>query len=182
VLGAGHDHLVLFHESDEDLADQVYEYLFGRGEPGTAILVASSEHRRLITDRMARAGIDISAVRADGSFVALDASGVLAGFMVDGWPDAAAFWRTMSPVLKRAESRPGEVRVFGEMVTLLWDAGQTGAAVDVEALWNELARQYSFSLLCVYPASSVATAEDADDVSHVQAAHSDVLRAPPGVN
>ena len=178
VLGAGRDHVAAFHESDEDLADQVYGHLFGSREPGTAILVASAKHCRLIADRMERAGIDVSAALADGSFVALDASRMLAGFIVAGWPDAAAFWQTMSPVIKRAEARPGEVRVVGEMVSLLWDAGQTGAAVDVEALWNELARQYSFSLLCVYSADSVAAAEDADDLSHVLTAHSAVSGGP----
>jgi hypothetical protein len=178
VLRAERHHVAAFYEIDADLADQVYEHLFGSGEPGTAILIASAEHDRLLTDRMALAGIDVSAARAEGSFVTLDASGVLAGLMVVGWPDAAAFWQTMSPVLKRARERPGEVRVVAELAALLWDAGQTGAAVDVEALWNELARHYSFSLLCVYPADSAAAAEDADDLSHVRAAHSGVLPAP----
>jgi hypothetical protein len=178
VLGAGRDHVAAFHDSDADLTDHVYEHLFGSGEPGTAILVASAEHRRLMTDRMERAGVDVPAALAEGSFVVLDAGETLARFMGAGWPDAAAFWQTMSPVVKRAEARPGHVRVFGEMVALLWDAGQTGAAVDVEALWNELARQYSFSLLCVYSAGSLAATEDADDLSHVLAAHSAVMRAP----
>ncbi|HSR86615.1 MAG TPA: MEDS domain-containing protein [Streptosporangiaceae bacterium] len=175
---AGPDHVVLFPASDEELAEHVYEHLFGNGAPGTVILVASAEHRRLIADRMARGGIDVAAEWARGSFVALDAAETLASFMVAGWPDAAAFWRTLSPVLKRARARPGEVRVFGEMVAQLWDAGQTGAAVDLEALWNELARQYTFSLLCAYPADADNPAEHIDDISHVQAAHSAVLRGP----
>jgi hypothetical protein len=177
VLGAGGpDHVALFPASDEELADQVYEHLYGSGVPGTAILVASAEHRRLIADRMARGGIDVAAEWDKGSFVALDAGETLASFMVAGWPDAASFWRTMSPVIKRAQARPGEVRVFGEMVAQLWDVGQSGAAVDLEALWNELARQYSFSLLCAYPVGAEDSAEHADDLSHVQAAHSAVLR------
>jgi MEDS: MEthanogen/methylotroph, DcmR Sensory domain len=178
VLGTGRDHVAAFYESDADLADQVYEHLFGAEEPSTAILVASAEHRRLIADRMTRAGLDVSAAVADGSFVAVDARSALAGFTVGGWPDAAAFWQTMSPVVKRAEARPGAVRVFGEMVALLWDAGQADAAVELEALWNELAQQYSFSLLCAYPADARAAADDADDLSHVLAAHSAVMRAP----
>jgi hypothetical protein len=177
VLGAGRpDHVALFPASDGELADQVYEHLYGSGVPGTAILVASPEHRRLITDRMAREGIDVAAECANGSFVALDAGETLAGFMVAGWPDAAAFWRIMTPVLKRAQARSGEVRVFGEMVAQLWDVGQSGAAVDLEALWNELVPQYSFSLLCAYPIGAQDSAEHTDDLSHVQAAHSAVLR------
>jgi hypothetical protein len=176
VLGAAeHDHVVLFHASDEELADQAYEHLFWSGEPGTAILIATPEHRRLITGRMALAGIDVQTKLANGSFEVLDAGETLASFMVEGWPDAAAFWQTMSPVLKRALARPGKVRVFGEMVALLWRADKTGAAVDLEALWNELARHYSFSLLCAYPADAVAADERADELSDVHAAHSAVL-------
>jgi hypothetical protein len=176
VLGAAeHDHVVLFHASEEELADQAYEHLFWSGEPGTAILIATPEHRQLIAGRMALAGISVQAELGHGAFVVLDASETLASFMVEGWPDAAAFWRTMSPVLKRALARPGKVRVFGEMVALLWQADQIGAALDLEALWNELARHYSFSLLCTYPADAVAADEHADELSQVLAAHSAVL-------
>jgi hypothetical protein len=176
VLSAeGHDHVVLFHASDKELADQVYEHLFRSGEPGTAIVIATPEHRWLITEGLTQAGIDVTAEWARGSFVALDAGETLASFMVEGWPDAAAFWQTMSPVLKRALARPGPVRIFGEMVALLWDAGNAGAAVDLEALWNELGRQYSFSLLCAYPAGAVAADEYADELAQICAAHSAVM-------
>ena len=30
------------------------------------------------------------------------------------------------------------------------------AAVDVEAMWNELGAQYRFTLMCAYPAQSVS--------------------------
>jgi len=171
VLSAsGHDHAVVFNASDPDLADCVYEHLFGDGEPDTAIVIATPQHRRLITERLTRAGIDVQAEWARGSFVALDAHETVEGFVVAGWPDPAAFWQTMSPVLKRARARPGPVRIFGEMVALLWDDGHRGAAVDLEALWNELARQYSFSLLCAYPVDAEAD-EHADELAQILAAH-----------
>ena len=50
----------------------------------------------------------------------------------------------------------------------------SGAAVDLEALWNELARQYSFSLLCAYPADAVGADEHADELAQISAAHSAV--------
>jgi hypothetical protein len=175
VLSAGgHDHVVLFHAAEDDLADEVCEHLLGSGEPGTAIVIATTQHRRLITECLTQAGIDVRARWADGSFVTLDAGETLASFMVEGWPDAAAFWQTMSPVIKSAVARPGPVRVFGEMVALLWDEGHQGAAVDLEALWNELARQYSFSLLCAYPADAVGADEHADELAQISAAHSAV--------
>jgi hypothetical protein len=176
VLSAGgYDHVVLFHASETELADRIYQHLFGGEEPGTAIVIATRQHRRLITQRLAAAGVDVPAEWATGSFVVLDAEETMASFMVEGWPDAALFWQVMSPVLKGALARPGPVRVFGEMVALMSGAGQMGAAVDLEALWNELARQYSFSLLCAYPADAACEDEHADELAQISAAHSAVL-------
>jgi MEDS: MEthanogen/methylotroph, DcmR Sensory domain len=173
VLGAsGRDHAVLFYASDADLAGQAREHLLGAGDSGTAIVIATPEHRRLIGECLAWAGVDVPGRSAAGALVTLDASQTMASFMVGGWPDAAAFWQTMSPVLKRALARPGPVRIIGEMVAMLWDDGQRAAAVDLEALWNELARQYSFALLCTYPASGIGTEEDGDELAQINAAHS----------
>jgi hypothetical protein len=36
------------------------------------------------------------------------------------------------------------------MVDVLWQAGQTAAAIRLEMLWNQLAQTHSFALLCGY--------------------------------
>jgi MEDS: MEthanogen/methylotroph, DcmR Sensory domain len=43
------------------------------------------------------------------------------------------------------------VRVFGEMVALLWNEGNARGAVRLEDLWNNLAKKIPFTLLCAYP-------------------------------
>ncbi len=183
----GSDHAVLFHTSEKELADRVSEHLYDGGEPGTCIVIATPQHRRLITERLGQAGIDVPAEWAKGAFVALDAEETMASFMVEGWPDPAAFWQTLSPVIKRALTRSGPVRLYGEMVALLWDDGRRSAAVDLEALWNELGRQYSFSLLCAYPADVLAADEradeadeHADELAQVWAAHGNGFAGPSG--
>jgi len=54
----------------------------------------------------------------------------------------------IATALRQAAEAGRPVRVFGEMVWLLWDAGLIDAAIEVEAMGNELGAQYSFSLLC----------------------------------
>ena len=39
-------------------------------------------------------------------------------------------------MLRQAAKAGRPVRVFGEMVALLWDPGLTDAAIEVEAMWN----------------------------------------------
>lgn len=65
------------------------------------------------------------------------------------------------------------------MATLLWDAGLIDAAVELEALWNELGVQYPFWLLCAYPAQPAACASQLDALTEVCHAHTQVTGAPP---
>jgi hypothetical protein len=44
----------------------------------------------------------------------------------------------------------GRVRIFGQMVDVLWQRGERNAAIQLEVLWNELAQTEAFSLLCGY--------------------------------
>jgi hypothetical protein len=65
------------------------------------------------------------------------------------------------------------------MVSLLWDAGLVSAAIEVEAMWNELGGQYPFSLLCAYPAQPVSCAHHLDALTEVCRAHTHVIGGPP---
>lgn len=46
------------------------------------------------------------------------------------------------------EGRP--VRIYGEMVGILWDMGDVAGAMRLETLWNELRRKVPFALHCGY--------------------------------
>jgi hypothetical protein len=131
-----------------------------------AIVVGTPDHRRSFEERLADAGADLAVARARGSYLALDASETLSDFMVAGWPDPASFWRVISPLLRQAAPAGQPVRVFGEMVSLLWDAGLVSAAIEVEALWNEMGGQYPFSLLCAYGTGRRAPHLDMTGVQH----------------
>jgi MEDS: MEthanogen/methylotroph, DcmR Sensory domain len=166
------DHGVLFYARDDELVGQVTEYLLGAMRTGgVGVTVATPAHRTAIEQRLEQAGVNLMAARAYGSYVALDPEEVMSRFMINGFADPAGFWGALAPVIKKATMRRGEVAVFGEMVALLWDRDLASAAVDLEALWNELASQYSFSLLCAYPAEVLRSSERADELVEVIAAH-----------
>jgi hypothetical protein len=81
---------------------------------------------------------------------------VLSSFMVDGMPDARRFRQAMIPIIERACRGRADcvIRAYGEMVDVLWKAGQTVAAVRLETLWNDLAQTHAFALLCGYAMGS----------------------------
>ena len=154
VLNAGRsDHVVLFYRDEQELTARVSEYLLPAVQDGgVAIVVATPDHHRSLERHLADIGVDVAAARARGFYLAPDARQTMRGFMVGDWPDPGGFWQAISPLIRQAANAGQPVRVFGEMVSLLWDAGLTDAAIEVEAMWNELGGQYPFSLLCAYPA------------------------------
>jgi hypothetical protein len=182
VLNAGPgDHAVAFYSQDKlaTLAGMHLLPVIGHG--GTAILVARAENRSAVNAWLSQAGVDLAEAWADGSYVLLDAEELLSRFTLGGRPDPALFWEVMSPVLAAACRSNGPVRVFGEMVALLWETGQPDAAVELEALWDEIGRQYPFALLCGYPAVQVSDDAHSDALAQVCGAHSTAIGAPPGL-
>ena len=83
----------------------------------------------------------------------LDAQETLDRFLVGGQPDEHLFRDVVGGVLAEVHRRSstGHVRAFGEMVGLLWVAGDRAAATRLEEYWNELLRGTACSLFCAYP-------------------------------
>jgi hypothetical protein len=181
VLDVGRrDHVVLFYRDEQELAERVSEYLLPVVQDGgVAIVVATPDHRRSFERYLAGTGVDVAAAFARGAYLAPDAGETMRGFMVADRPDPAGFWQAISPMLRQAAKAGRPVRVFGEMVALLWDAGLIDAAIEVEAMWNELGAQYPFSLLCAYPAQPPACAYQLDALTEVCRAHTQVTGVPP---
>ena len=150
-------HVVQFYGHDEELVERVSDYLLGAlSGGGMAIVIAAPEHRSEFEARLTRAGIDLAAAREDGGYLALDAGETLRELMAGGPAlDGAAFDRLIGGLVRSAAAAGRPVLAYGEMVALLWDDGLVNAAVQLEALWNELGRRHSFSLFCGYRAASV---------------------------
>ena len=70
------------------------------------------------------------------------------------------------------------MRLFGEMVALLWDDGLIAGAIELEARWNDLARRHSFALFCAYAMSSLETTGDLAAAKQVCDQHSGVFALP----
>ena len=169
----GDRHVVQFYGRDEELAERVTGYLLGALDSGgVAIVIATPEHRGEFETRLGRAGVDLAAARDGGSYLALDAGQTLAELMTADTLDPAAFDRVIGTLIRRAGAgRP--VRAFGEMVALLWDDGLVNAAVQLEAMWEELCRRHPFSLFCGYRADSVTS--DIDAFAEMCRLHGEIL-------
>lgn len=177
-IGMG-DHVVHFYEHEPDLARSVGRYLRDAVEAdAVSIVIATEPHRRAFTAELETAGINPAKAGSDGTLVMLDATATMAAFMPDGRIDHDAFRQVVGSIVRRASASGSPVRVYGEMVALLWEEGHVPAAIEVEELWNELAREVEFSLVCAYRSEAVQGAELAEALQRVCHLHSSVLHAP----
>lgn len=140
-----------------------------------AIVVATKPHREKFLAELQGRGLDIETARAQGQLVDLDAAETLARFMVDGRPDSTRFAQTLEPLLARAAEGGRGVRIFGEMVALLWEDGNSQAAIDLEDLWNALAASHPFSLFCAYPLEVVTREGDTAGFRRMCQSHTRVV-------
>jgi anti-sigma regulatory factor (Ser/Thr protein kinase) len=173
-------HVVRFYGHDDELVDEISRYLRPALDAGgVGLVVATPAHALAVERALAAAGIDIPAARADGTLIVLDAAETVHRLLVDGGPDPVAFDAVIGSLIGRLVAERGPVRVFGEMVALLWAGGQVTAALELENLWNELGRRLPFSLLCAYPQQAVAAAGSSAAFGEIGCLHSAVLGAPP---
>jgi anti-sigma regulatory factor (Ser/Thr protein kinase) len=172
-------HVVQFYERDADLLARAGEYLSDTARAGgVAIVIATEAHRDAFHARMRDAGVDAAAARDDGTLVWLDAAATLARIMRDGHVDREAFFDVVGRVVQAATASGRPVRAYGEMVALLWEAGNVIAAIELETHWNDLATTIPFSLYCAYPSESVSGHKHADALARVCDLHSAIVPTP----
>ncbi|MDX6287122.1 MAG: hypothetical protein QOG53_2607 [Frankiales bacterium] len=173
-------HVVQFYDRDDDLIDSAASHLLAALDAGgVAIVVASEAHRRAFEARLS--DLDVAAATARGDLVVLDAEATLRRFVIDDRPDGDAFEQIIGGLIEGAIRLGRPVHVYGEMVALLWEAGQVVAALELEGLWNELGKRLAFSLYCGYPSHSVAGDGHRDALHEVCRLHSSVVGQFPVV-
>ena len=151
-----HAHIVGFYRDDEDLIDAVGGFFAAGLTQGDAVVaIGSSSHRVGVEDWLDAAGLGLGDIEP-GRYVTIDGETMLRTLMRDHRPDADAFRSTLSGVIAEAgQDGRRKVRVFGEMVAMLWERGDVAAAIELETLWNQLADHHDFALFCGYPLAAV---------------------------
>ena len=171
-------HLVQYYEKEGFLYDRVTDFMSdGLRATDAAILIATRAHREAVESRLLQVGVDLPGLTASGRYHGLDARETLSRFMVNGRPDRSRFESTIGPVIRTARGGDRRVLAFGEMVALLYAEGNRDAAIQLEELWNELARKEAFALLCAYPITSFDDTGHAKPFADINHAHTGVAPA-----
>lgn len=147
------DHVLQVYATDGDFLDALEGFVAEGLEAGEAVvIVATASHRQALLQRLGEAGVDLEAALASDALQLVSAQDTLERFMLRGAPDEALLRVAMADVIQRARGSAGrKLRVFGEMVAMLWARGNQPAAVRLECLWSRLQREEGFPLFCAYP-------------------------------
>ncbi len=171
-----HDHVVGFYDGDDDLVGAVAAFLAeGLHHDGASIVVATADHRVALERALTDMGFATDKLVSDGRYRSFDAGETLALFMRDDGPDPQAFGAAIGPLIVDAARDGVPVRIFGEMVALLWEEGNVAAAIDLESIWNDLAQEHPFTLYCAYPTAVLDTDGDLAAAKQVCDRHSSVV-------
>ena len=146
------DHAVQIYSGLDELAFSVGRFLdagFRTGEPG--LVIATPSHLPSFREEFERRGWQFDELQ-QGLLTCCDADDTLAAVMEGPVPSADRFEEVVGRAIDRVAHRFSDttVRVFGEMVDLLFQRGQESAAVALEELWNGLLQKRGLALLCAY--------------------------------
>jgi PAS domain S-box-containing protein len=170
-------HSAQFYEGDACLLEPMDRLIGPALEAGEgAVVIATEAHRRGLAERLTNRGLSVSTLLAEGRFVSLDAAETVSKLMVDGRPEKIRFAEVVGAAV--AGAAVGEplrrVRVFGEMAAVLYLEGNREAAIALEELWNDLATELRFSLVCAYPTAAFRGIGHREPFLQICSAHSHI--------
>jgi MEDS: MEthanogen/methylotroph, DcmR Sensory domain len=177
------DHVAqLYGEDDQQLARNVCRYLAeGLRRRDGLVVVATPDHTRAISRQLAaQAEAEVIEAERDGLLAYYDARATLDRILLDGRPDAARFEEVVGGALRDARDRSasGQVRAFGEMVSLLWCEGRRDEAIRLEDYWNRVLAAYGCSLFCAYRIDLFREQLDVGALNGIVGAHTHLFAGP----
>ncbi len=182
-----HVHTVQFYGEDGALFHELRGYIGSALISGSsAIVIATEGHIAGLARTLHAHGIDIRKAEAENRYFALNATEVMSGFIQDGHPDRVRFEEVVGSLIARAAQGARDehrcVVAFGEMVALLWAEGREEAALELEKMWNALAKRHSFSLHCAYPMQGFSREGLGDSLLKICAEHTAVVETNKGIH
>ncbi len=170
-------HFAQMHKDAQTLAEAVGVFVEAGLRRGDAVIVVvPSSHAPLYLQRLKCNNMDMETWRKSGQLTVLDSQEMLGRFMQGDMPVWEEFRAAVGQIIENAKmTGRATTRVYGEMVSDLWRAGHTAAAIRLEEYWNELARLHQFCLFCGYQVDSLEVTAYADPLAEIGRTHSHML-------
>jgi DNA-binding NarL/FixJ family response regulator len=170
-------HEAHFYSDDASLLVGFTSFIETALTAGKAVIVIASEsHREGLLRRLRLRGTDVNAAIEQGRYIPLDVDETFSKFMVNDLPDPVRFFRAAHECIAgTAQTASGEhirVAACGEGTSILWAQGKADAGVQLERLWDDLAKTYDLDILCGYLLTHLQREQENETHSKICAAHS----------
>ncbi len=165
-----HGHGVIVFHQESQWVGAVAPWLADGIRAGLrAVVVTTAAHEAMLRRGLTDDGVDIAAAEASGRYQYLDVQAAASAFVDDRVFDEVAFRAVVRGILEGPEpaARPGSdgaaasagIRMVGEVAALMVSLGAEPAALDIEALCQEMTTTQPVSLKCVYSADVLSPAD-----------------------
>jgi len=166
-----------FDSDHEPLAESVALFAANGLERGEAvILVVPPQRAEDVLAHLTHQRLDPAAARESGHLVLLDPVAALAECSPAGVPDFELLKLRAVQTLERLPSnRCGNVRLYGEMVDLLWQVGRPDLAMELEAYWAGFTEAYRLCIFCGFTFDPLAESTYTTPFGEIGRLHASVL-------
>lgn len=172
------EHHVQLFDSSKSLAETVSAFVAGGlSRDENAMIVATPDHRELLSRRLADLGWNVHRLVAANRLVVADAAQTLRTFMRNDIPSPIAFDEVVGTMVERLANGK-RVWIYGEMVDVLAARGNLRAAAMLEEMWNVMGQRERFTLLCGYTSAHFGDHRTASSLAAICATHDHVHRKP----
>src|SRR5262249_33955217 len=148
------DHIVQLYQDQDFLRRAVCQFgVAALANKESFVLLSTLPHWNAWRRSFEAHGVDVEAARQRGQLTVLDAEELLTRFMRDGMPDPASFLGLVADVVRdaRAGGRYRTVRLWGEMVNVLWERGNVAASMKLEELYDQyVAKKLGVTTVCAF--------------------------------
>jgi DNA-binding NarL/FixJ family response regulator len=146
---------------------------------GNAVIVVATEsHRKSLFQRLQEHGVNIAAAIEEGRYRPLDVAETLATFMVNDSLDPIRFLEVagnlVASTAQAAKGQSPRIAACGECAPVLWAQGKADAAIQLEHLWDEIAKTYNVDILCGYVLTNFQPEQESHIRERIRAEHSAV--------
>jgi CheY-like chemotaxis protein len=174
-------HKVFFYPDDASFLKSFSGFIKAALESGNAVVVVATElHLVSLRQTLRAQGVDVATVVDEGRYIPLSIAETLSTFMVDGLPDRVRFLKVAGDLIRTAakavNGKHRGVSACGECAPTLWGQSSAEAAIQVEQLWDEVARTYGVDILCGYSSGSFHGDKDSHIFQKIRAEHSGVYQ------
>jgi DNA-binding NarL/FixJ family response regulator len=153
---ASHRHHVLFYSSDAVLIVALSRFIAGMVGDGNAVIVFVTEaHDQSLRRTLQASQVDVALAIRQKRYIPVNVNDLLETMMVNGSLDPTRFLNAAGDLLievsRWAMGRHARVAACGECPPTIWAQGHLQAAIQLEHLWDEIAKSRQVEILCAYP-------------------------------